>query len=539
MSRSITQPANITKVSPGTQVIVPMYTDTGFDAGDYVYAYGAGSVGFGGKPSVTAGYTSSTMIAGTSVSAPAGKSTTATYKAASLGPIKSSVASPITRTQGNALTSATITVASSSQHSCTALNNGTLVVVYQNSSTSTTLQFQIFDPGSTTFTSIAGPTTVTTTFRSANIGLVAVDALTDGGFIIVYGSTTDASRVYWKRYNSAGTEGATGDRQAAASVTCLYFEVCGLSNGGWAVVSRDTGLTGSQRRVWTFDSSNVYQNQAIINGTGNSFVSAFSEIPRMCASSTGVHIYHTSYTSGFYYSDLHYVSNAGGAGGFVQFSGVSGSYQTAPVSCPAVRSDGTIAILVGSSTVSTSLLYNTYTHNGSSYTSAGTQTLTTVVSLNNLYYVGIVSSGSNFYGTYNNSGGGGNNGIFLPGTPSVTGTPLTMDNYSRVRSLNDGTIATTAVSGTTLTIYRCAIETVAATNVSVSYGPSSNYYLIGVAASTAAAGTYGQVVINGPADLSSTYPNVATSINFDYTGYGPFAQKGNVIGRKVILKGLE
>jgi len=59
MSRSITSIASQAPVAPGTAVVIPVYTDTGFSAGDYVYTSTNNSVGFPRSASVsfpTTGY---------------------------------------------------------------------------------------------------------------------------------------------------------------------------------------------------------------------------------------------------------------------------------------------------------------------------------------------------------------------------------------------------------------------------------------------------------------------------------------------------
>jgi hypothetical protein len=75
-----------------------------------------------------------------------------------------------------------------------------------------------------------------------------------------------------------------------------------------------------------------------------------------------------------------------------------------------------------------------------------------------------------------------------------------------------------------------------------SYTPSTGYYLIGVAATTAAANATGQVITNGTAQLGSTYPTATTPIyySFQSTAGSPFIpQRGVVSNTTVTLKGLE
>lgn len=79
----------------------------------------------------------------------------------------------------------------------------------------------------------------------------------------------------------------------------------------------------------------------------------------------------------------------------------------------------------------------------------------------------------------------------------------------------------------------------------ISYTPAGGYYVLGIALTTAAAGTTGAVAINGPANLGASYPVLTSNILFDYTGTAFTARsainanRGNVIGTNVTLRGLE
>jgi hypothetical protein len=61
--------------------------------------------------------------------------------------------------------------------------------------------------------------------------------------------------------------------------------------------------------------------------------------------------------------------------------------------------------------------------------------------------------------------------------------------------------------------------------------------LVGVAATTASAGSTGQVVINGQAVLNSTYPATLSAQGFDFQGQGVLGVRGTIINRNVNLQG--
>jgi hypothetical protein len=65
----------------------------------------------------------------------------------------------------------------------------------------------------------------------------------------------------------------------------------------------------------------------------------------------------------------------------------------------------------------------------------------------------------------------------------------------------------------------------------------TNTILVGVAATTAAAGSTGQVVINGQAVLNSNYPATLSSQGFDFQGQTTLGVKGTILNRNVNLQG--
>ena len=77
-----------------------------------------------------------------------------------------------------------------------------------------------------------------------------------------------------------------------------------------------------------------------------------------------------------------------------------------------------------------------------------------------------------------------------------------------------------------------SIYPIASTSTSV----APNTVLAGVAATTAAAGSTGQLVINGLAQLNSSYPS-GTSQAFDSTGQAIGGVKGIINGRIVNMQG--
>jgi len=93
-----------------------------------------------------------------------------------------------------------------------------------------------------------------------------------------------------------------------------------------------------------------------------------------------------------------------------------------------------------------------------------------------------------------------------------------------------------ATTGTTINVTTPAAGvSINPTNTSAST-TIPNTVLAGVAATTAAAGTAGQLIINGPAQLNSSYPASGTGA-FDYTGLPISGVKGIYSGRNITLQG--
>jgi hypothetical protein len=103
--------------------------------------------------------------------------------------------------------------------------------------------------------------------------------------------------------------------------------------------------------------------------------------------------------------------------------------------------------------------------------------------------------------------------------------------------------ATPNVAMKTFSSFTLANGTVITTPASVYPTYVNGYYLLGVATTTAAAGTSGTIAINGQAPLSASYGTSSTPLGFDYNPFNrggiPNGNTGYVINRMVILKGLE
>lgn len=155
------------------------------------------------------------------------------------------------------------------------------------------------------------------------------------------------------------------------------------------------------------------------------------------------------------------------------------------------------------------------------------------------------ASGSTYAGYYSpNNYAQGSTPLTGFATIMVSGTAVAME-APKLNIFRDRLYGT-VYKGTSNYLYLSTVSNLTATNGSTllygkRYSPEYGYYLIGVAATSAAAGATGQVIINGEATLNSSYPAVSNSLSFSYDagGYGTLGQKGRVSGRNVTLQGVE
>jgi hypothetical protein len=71
----------------------------------------------------------------------------------------------------------------------------------------------------------------------------------------------------------------------------------------------------------------------------------------------------------------------------------------------------------------------------------------------------------------------------------------------------------------------------------VAISPSAGFSLVGVSSTAAPANGSGTVVINGPAQLSSSYPSTTPGQSFDFGNPVTFGAAGTISGRNVNLIG--
>jgi len=542
MSRSVTPLTNSSAVAPGSTVVQQVYTSTGFNAGDYVYAYVSGGTqqtGFG-RPSVSIPLYGAAIANAAQVT-----SSTFTGAQAAYGPIQEAAAYSGSNMTGGSNLVAPVQIATAASYATkvAVINNGNIVCLYSNGSN---LNLAVYNSSGTL---VSGPTTVisnlSTSPASSNYGVAATSS---GGYIVV--AIQSNSNQYINFFNSsnvslgAGTIGAGINTSGYVDATSFAF---GTGQDYWGYVN-PTGssyfgiLNGTSSIVWTNAGVTNTAKQELVQVLGvNNNVNVL-----MLSNASSTNCAVVSLSSGTIAGTLtlpSYVQATGNCFGF----------------CTSLAGGGRF-IYVGSPN---GINLTAYVYQWTGTVSAGAFSIVKTISLDTsgdfsttgicvkpMYNGGFVVTTNNVSGVLkayvvNYTAGDFTAPVaYTTSIPSgYTGATATLTYCATTPSggiaigYNDGLsrpffvviAAQTLISGSTIL------------NGSNTYGPANNYYLLGVAATSAAAGSVGEVIVNGPAALGSTYPSVPNQINFDYSSVGPPSRgnKGYVSGTTAVLKGYE
>jgi len=539
MSRSITPIASQAPVAPGTHVVIPAYTDTGFSAGDYVYTFANNSVGFPRSASMSLPTTGSLVC-----SVPAQNTQSTTGPQTCYGPLgpPQAVYTGSTITAGTVVGGPTVleSVATSSNCCVTGLVGGNIAIAWQNGS-SGVIKYAVYAADGVTVVKAAA--TATSDLYTSNPSLVTIAAMANGNFYIMYVSSSAGNQRHL-RYNSVGTniDGPTNWGSA-------------IYSSGYAIAASFAGGVGFSN----YTGSGYYG--ILNNGAGQTYFSTGPTGPSgngtkgvmmglVGTNSNTMYIYSIANSTLHVNWQSRYISS-GGSISSGTFTPSAGGSQTYGFSGCALANGNFMVVYFNSSSVMTAYIYSTGGTGGGtptliySYslaaagfgisndivavaTASGFMVFSVDGSTNLNYALGTATSGGAYSVTF------GNLGLANSATQSygITGNSMANGNVA-IGYLNASSYPTLAtVSSQTLTN-----GTTLLSGTGSFAAPS--YVLLGVAASTASAGSTGSVIINGPATLNTNYPSVATPIAFDYTGQGVFGNKGTVAGRAVNLRGLE
>lgn len=566
-----------TPVMPGTTVIQPVYTDGGFTAGDYVYRYAGNKVGpypyLGASLPGTSIYA---VIAGTKYALPWGTGAALT-RSSITSPVISAgtsytVTLPKTTTLGSSyLAQQVINSNNTSSYfpRCATLTNGNMVVIYYDVM-SNLLNFKIYNTVGTVINSgVVGSATPNINSPTGNTGESSwsVCALNSGGFVIFW-FPSDLSYSQFYKYDSTGT--FVTNVSTLGNVGGFIYDVCAdASDNIYTLTS--SGYTGQTLYISKWTSSFAYSANAVVPfGTQ----AAYTGPARMVATLSGHIAIGYTYSTNVYYG-LMTTSLAT----VISSSSSGNTYNYCPINVCAALEDNGGAFFTwpyGNS------VYVAYSYATSAGGTSGGQTASTVAgsqcysSYNSVPCVSsyITTSGVNdgvtngmvAYFTYGPSPTSPIRSIIVTlasnrstwASSSNVATPFRAYNnsnygYTSLQACaapaaanfiiglgNSGTyIPEFAISGT---YTYASTSTTGSLPAAYASTPSAGYSLIGVAAATATAGSYGDVVINGTTSVASTYGTSSTPYGFNYNpqnGYGFLGNRGYVVNRIVTLQGLE
>ena len=537
-------------VVPGTSVEQEIYTDVGFSTGDYVYRYGRGNVGALSFPLSIPLANTSTIIGGSA------KVYASTISSVSKASFISPNASPISSTYtGSSLTLGSASLAQTVLQATSIagvpdgclLSNGNIVSIFTLTSPVTTLNFQISTPAG----AAVANGTVTTILRNTTTYSTpySVCALNGGGFAVAFESSSTGylnTVVY-------ANDGSVARAVAAINTSGAYYPFIAVSSSDTIYVSYTSA-----------SNNNGYSYVTYLNAAGATVVAPVTFSSQYPAGKTSIAIGNNGQV-GMCFSDTGNNSGAPGSYSSVynstltsQVSNTSASYYYShnPVAM-ALPNNGFLMCFGASSGVGL-MYYNPSTGgwlNSSGLTSlygaqikcvpySGTIAGSTS-STDNMGAIVIGNTGSTCSaGVVNVSASG--TFTFSAGVTSMGNPPTENPAYFLIPGGVFATVYRSTTPSLALrTFNSVTIASGAAVQVpqSAYLSPANNYALLGVATTTAAAGTTGTIVINGQVPLSASYGTSSTPIWFDYNPQNKLnnvgGNHGYVVNRIVVLKGLE
>lgn len=546
MSRSVTQNSSgfSSAVTNGSTVIQQVTTTTGFSAGDYVYTT---PTGIGTRTTGNVSIGADTPYVGTTWITTGIQSVN--FRAASLGPlIDQGTYSGTTRTMGGVTTASSTIVALGSTNfhrSCTLLN-GNIVQMY---SVGANLYFRIVDVSGNIV--VAQTTLSSTLFTSSNVGGFACCTLTSGNIQFIFQNGT-TNQVTTSQYNPTGGQVVAPGNKSSGVSQFGNISMAALSGGG-SVALGSSGYTATMGtpRIIIFDSTGSVND--IVNGSYSSGQSKYMPVVGLPAS-YGTNIW------GYYCQD-----SVNGAGSYAQLAMyTNGTAMFSFTNTYSTMNSGGGGVFNMTFTTDGYILAISYFGGPYYFKALYTKTTNTSGSITSIANGSIGNGNSAFVSALPNGGvscvamTNGGDAYINSATSSmafnsqvqVTGAPISVSNAQ------DGFFAATTASGVAVMNYS-AITTnypssiiaavIPATNGVTSltgntYLPSAGYYLMGVAATDAAANGTGEVIVNGTAQLGSTYPSASTPIYYSFQANANqpiFGQRGSVTATTVTLKGLE
>lgn len=544
-------------VIPGTAVTREIYTDTGFTTGDYVYRYGNGRVGNIFPISFTS-FSLAPILNGSTASFILGTSSVAKSDIIAPQRFPSSVTyTGATKTYAANVQAATVLQATSNPaHVETALlTNGNIVTVFNTTAATTTLLFQISTPAGV---AVANGT-VTTGMRNSTSysNAWSVCSLNAGGFIVAFESSTGIRTTV---YNNAGT--VTRAEALTSASSNRYYPYVAVSSSDAVYISwTQNGSNNGNGYIISVNSSGI-ETSVSSNLSGTYYPSGKTAIAiapngniGFCYTDFGAATGYTAIFSGVMTPALSYINQFANGTGYYTYNPSIVALPNNHFVCLTMDTGNNLyavsLYLTGGGTYSTNNQSSSFACSSGSpvksiqYTGTTAGAYQATNSNSALVLTNASSNLSSVIASVNTSSGAI---TFSASATSLSTTISGAANYS-ICPLNNGDFAVVYRSATpnptlkTFNGYTLANGATTPTPSSAITNVNNGYYLLGVATTTASAGTTGTIAINGKVDLSASYGTSATPIGFDYNPRNvaglPNGNKGYVVNRVVTLTGLE
>jgi len=453
---------------------------------------------------------------------------------------------------------APFTVASSGNSSFQAviatLTNGNAVVVYSTGSSSPyNLLYAIYTSSGSSVASGTITTFVNSGGATAPAAPYAVCALNGGGFMVLTNPPSSNSTFY--KYSATGGTPTT----YTTSVNMYYPGICADASDNIYVASCNS--IGSAATLYKFLSTS-YGTVYVSVGSGSG--SGLYGNPKCCITNAGNLAWVAPISTNGVYVGMF---NGALTSGIVNTSITANAYNSGAICAASNSSNG--GFFCALSYYNGNTIYCYYFNDAGTSNGTGL-TVTGGTLVNNYSGIGIcLFSGSNsgvydgstnsiqvFYptssGTINQVIATFSGSSFTFSTPSTTsitfGSGSTASStvsaspgagpFNYVLSMNSSYYPILGASGS------YTVSGSASATVPSSYQPTytNGYSLIGIAATTASAGSMGKIIINGTASLNSSYATSSTPSVFNYNptnGSGFLGNRGYVVNRTVTLQGLE
>jgi hypothetical protein len=372
------------------------------------------------------------------------------------------------------------------------LSSGKIACAYLRSGTSQ-ITILILSSAYATLTSI---TVSGVTWPGATSSL-DVAALTNDRFVLVYPETNGP---YFIVYNSSGTITTAGANFNSDATP--YNMTCAGTQNGFFVSYYYSASAGVKNAFYQENTSNVFTSGGFSDtGVGGRLANGMSAVTAPNGTVQLVRV--NSSTSNI--AQIIYMTEASGRVYNATWSGSPNLDSTSGLTL-AITGSGDVAVIYYSSSTSIRFLYST-----ASFTAGGD------VSTNSVEIPGLNLNTSSVSVFFTACGMSGHNVLFLAANNSNQLTYLIFNPASYT--------------------YNLALTAGVTPSSPVPVNTSTGFSLVGVSSTDAPANGSGTVVINGPAQLSSSYPSTTAGQSFDFGNNVTFGAAGTISGRNINLIG--